>query len=134
MNNEQKIKLVDLLGVDVWKLPVKVLCQALGLVSVEDAAKLVGMKCPAFRLAIVKGWIPKPTVAVRRRRFYLPADVEGLRAAASGHRGRGRPTRWTAEVLADIRAMRAASASQWDVAKKYGVDQATVSRLLQGTA
>ena len=131
MNNETKIRIIDLLGPDVWTLPVKVLYKAMGLVSVEDAAKLVGMKAPAFRAALMAGWLPIPTVAVKRRRFYLPSDVEGLRAAALARRGRGRPTRWTPEVRAELRALRASGLTQWEIAQKYGVDQATVSRLLK---
>jgi hypothetical protein len=125
LTTEQKIRIVDLLGKAVWNLPVYVLRNALGLVSVKDAAKSLGVGPDMLRYAIKKKYVPAPTVAVKKRRFYTPADVQKMKTLPMI------PEKWPGETVAEMKKLAASGMSQKAIGKKFKTTQSTVSRLLR---
>lgn len=54
--------------------------QRRGLFTVSDVARLLNVSKQALRYHVLNGFIPKPSFGQGRRKYYVQAEVESIRA------------------------------------------------------
>lgn len=115
-----------------WRaVPLKCVKRALGLKSVADVVRMLGAARPTFDKCVANGTIPGPGVEVGRTLLYTPEAVARI-GQLWRTRKRERPSRWSQADVEDVRASWASGVPQRVIAKRYGVTQGTVSRLIRG--
>jgi len=131
LTNEQKIALVDAMGKKLFRaVPTKVLASVMGLSSMSAIARKVGASIWLFRHHVEVGNVPPPSFQLGRRWFYTTSETASI--VREWENGSYRSPMWSAETIAEMKALYASGLTQWDIAEKFSCTQSTVSRLLKG--
>jgi hypothetical protein len=109
----------------------------LGLLTLDEVARLVGVSKASFVSGVRSGWLPGPSHGYGRRQYYRTDEVEEVRAARDLHvwereNSQRGVKRWTAERVEELVRRYKSGETQRELAERYGACQASVSRLLRG--
>jgi Helix-turn-helix len=126
----QALRLIDSWGAEFWRrIPSRAVKSVLGLYSLTDAAKELGVTVQCLGNYLYDGRVPKPSVMFNKAKFYTAAELKKIKdVLPSLKRPPGRPRK---EVV-EIRAKWLSGVSQKELGKEYGVSQGTVSRIVRG--
>jgi DNA-binding transcriptional MerR regulator len=99
--------------------------------TISAVARELGCSSAGLHHHIRAGLVPEPTYVLKKRKYYLPADVETIRAYWASRVPAG-CSRFTAEDVAEMRRLWVEGWTQGQIAAHYHALQSNVSQLLTG--
>ena len=99
--------------------------------TISAVARELGCSCAGLRHHINAGLVPEPAYVLRKRKYYLPADVEKIRAYWASRVPAG-CSRFTSDDVAEMRRLWVGGWTQGQIAEHFHALQSNVSQLLTG--